>query len=173
MGGDMSDKRPDGKRWDERTVEQLKKLWAHGLTAGQIAFRLGSTRNAVIGKVHRLGLPGRLVLVRKPEDPNRIRRRKPVAHPKGIVSLPFVHSTERTRKAPIAPGEPIKVESSYPVHIDNRDMLKQCAWPLWGEGAAYSGLMCCGNPIAQGEQSYCVGCARMSAGRYQSRRDAA
>ena len=46
--------------WTDERVEQLKKLWAEGLSASQIAGRLGGvTRNAVIGKVHRLGLSGR------------------------------------------------------------------------------------------------------------------
>ena len=46
--------------WTEERVELLKKLWAEGLSASQIAARLGGvTRNAVIGKVHRLGLSGR------------------------------------------------------------------------------------------------------------------
>ena len=46
--------------WTDDRVDLLKKLWSEGLSASQIAGRLGSvTRNAVIGKVHRLGLSGR------------------------------------------------------------------------------------------------------------------
>ena len=46
--------------WNDERVETLKKLWAEGLSASQIASRIGGvTRNAVIGKVHRLGLSGR------------------------------------------------------------------------------------------------------------------
>ena len=46
--------------WTDERVELLKKLWADGLSASQIATKLGEvTRNAVIGKVHRLGLAGR------------------------------------------------------------------------------------------------------------------
>src|SRR3989442_2793761 len=46
--------------WTDERVETLKKLWADGLSASQIAAELGGiTRNAVIGKVHRLGLSGR------------------------------------------------------------------------------------------------------------------
>jgi GcrA cell cycle regulator len=46
--------------WTDERVEQLKKLWAEGLSASQIAAELGGvTRNAVIGKVHRLHLSGR------------------------------------------------------------------------------------------------------------------
>lgn len=46
--------------WSDKRIELLKKLWSEGLGASQIAGRLGSvTRNAVIGKAHRLGLSGR------------------------------------------------------------------------------------------------------------------
>ena len=46
--------------WTDERVETLKRLWLDGLSASQIAKQLGGvTRNAVIGKVHRLGLSGR------------------------------------------------------------------------------------------------------------------
>lgn len=50
-----------GSSWTSERVELLTKLWAEGLSASQIAGVLGGgvTRNAVIGKVHRLGLSGR------------------------------------------------------------------------------------------------------------------
>jgi hypothetical protein len=47
--------------WDEPRMELLKRLWISGETARTIAERLGGglTRNAVIGKAHRLGLTGK------------------------------------------------------------------------------------------------------------------
>lgn len=46
--------------WTEDRIDLLKQLWADGFSGSQIAYRLGGvTRNAVIGKVHRLGLAGR------------------------------------------------------------------------------------------------------------------
>lgn len=47
--------------WTPERVELLKQMWADGLSASVIAGRLGAgvSRNAVIGKVHRLGLSGR------------------------------------------------------------------------------------------------------------------
>lgn len=46
--------------WTDERVELLKKLWGEGQSASQIAKELGGvTRNAVIGKVHRLGLSNR------------------------------------------------------------------------------------------------------------------
>ena len=53
---------PEKLAWTDERVELLKRLWSEGLSASQIAGRLahGVTRNAVIGKVHRLGLSGRV-----------------------------------------------------------------------------------------------------------------
>ena len=46
--------------WTDERVELLKKMWSEGQSASQIAKELGGvTRNAVIGKVHRLGLSNR------------------------------------------------------------------------------------------------------------------
>src|SRR5207247_4297849 len=64
--------------WTDERVELLKKLWADGLSASQIAAELGGiTRNAVIGKVHRLGLSGRA----KSPSSAAPRQRKTRAHP--------------------------------------------------------------------------------------------
>jgi GcrA cell cycle regulator len=60
----------------------LKKLWAEGHSASQIAKQLGGvTRNAVIGKVHRLGLSGRATPSRPVKRPPRLARPKPRVMP--------------------------------------------------------------------------------------------
>lgn len=52
--------RTQGDVWSDDRIGLLKKLWGDGLGASQIADELGGiTRNAVIGKIHRLGLSGR------------------------------------------------------------------------------------------------------------------
>ena len=79
--------------WTDERVEKLKELWGDGMSASQIAKALGGvTRNAVIGKVHRLGLsnrgatpaaqaaPGEPKLVDKPV-PRPSRAAKPAAEP--------------------------------------------------------------------------------------------
>src|SRR5258707_1053279 len=71
--------------WTDERVELLKKLWTDGLSASQIAAELGGiTRNAVIGKVHRLGLSGRAKSPtsaaprpRKPRAPGMMRLARP------------------------------------------------------------------------------------------------
>jgi len=78
--------------WTDDRVEVLKKLWLEGLSASQIAKQLGGvTRNAVIGKVHRLGLSGRAA----PSQPARAVR---APRPPRPVSQPVV------RREPHAAG---------------------------------------------------------------------
>ena len=45
--------------WTDESVEQLRQMWAQGLTANEIAKKLGVTKNAIVGKVHRLCLTAR------------------------------------------------------------------------------------------------------------------
>ncbi len=60
--------------WSDERVDLLRRLWQDGLSASQIATHLGGvSRNAVIGKVHRLGLSGRVA--KGPEA--ALARRKP------------------------------------------------------------------------------------------------
>nr|WP_321462258.1 GcrA family cell cycle regulator [uncultured Cohaesibacter sp.] len=60
--------------WTDERVELLKKLWSEGLSASQVASELGGvTRNAVIGKVHRLGLSGRAKTTTAAPRPRRPR----------------------------------------------------------------------------------------------------
>ena len=64
--------------WSEERTALLRKLWAEGLSASQIAKQLGGvTRNAVIGKVHRLGLAGRAsqykATTKRPQRRTRVR----------------------------------------------------------------------------------------------------
>jgi GcrA cell cycle regulator len=71
-----------GAAWTDERVELLKKLWSDGLSASQIAAQLGGvTRNAVIGKVHRLGLSGR-AKASSPAAQQRARKpTRPPSHP--------------------------------------------------------------------------------------------
>ncbi len=70
--------------WTDERIERLKELWSQGVTASQIADELGGvSRNAVIGKAHRLGLQSRPspVKANEPEAPAAAAE-KPRAEPK-------------------------------------------------------------------------------------------
>jgi GcrA cell cycle regulator len=56
--------------WTDERIDRLKALWTQGMTASQIADELGGvSRNAVIGKAHRLGLQSRPSPVKPNEEP--------------------------------------------------------------------------------------------------------
>lgn len=82
--------------WTEDRVGALKKLWLEGQSASQIAKQLGGgvTRNAVIGKVHRLGLSGRAA----PSQPARATYRP----------------TRPRVAAPAQPSPPRRIEAAQP-----------------------------------------------------------
>ena len=56
-----------GNVWTEERLEELKKLWAQGLSISQIGEALGVSRNAIAGKAHRMGLPKRPSPISKPK----------------------------------------------------------------------------------------------------------
>jgi GcrA cell cycle regulator len=68
--------------WTEERIERLKKMWAEGATASQIADELGGvSRNAVIGKAHRLGLEQRPSPV-KPGEEKETKKQASAAAPR-------------------------------------------------------------------------------------------
>lgn len=87
--------------WTDERVEKLKKLWAEGLSASQIAAQLGGvSRNAVIGKVHRLSLPGRAKA--GGATPTAARPKRPVVVARPAVAEP-VAATAAPRPTPMRP----------------------------------------------------------------------
>ncbi len=93
--------------WTEDRIDQLKKLWDAGLSASQIAKELGEgvTRNAVIGKAHRLSLKSRPSPVKTDKEKKTTTPRKTVKKAsKKVVTL--LDLTDRMCKWPIGhPGE--------------------------------------------------------------------
>ncbi len=51
--------------WTDETIARLKELWAEGLSTAEIGRRLSITKNAVVGKAHRLSLPPRPSPIRR------------------------------------------------------------------------------------------------------------
>src|SRR5271154_6678736 len=130
--------------WSDDRVEQLKKLWEAGLSASQIAAELGNvTRNAVIGKVHRLGLSGRA----KSPTSAAPRPRKARAHSHMLrVSRPSVRGNTALAHEP----EPEQIDNVIPLG-QRRTILElteeTCRWPIGDPGSAEF-FFCGGQTIA-------------------------
>jgi GcrA cell cycle regulator len=122
--------------WNDERVELLKKLWMDGLSASQIAGELGGvTRNAVIGKVHRLGLSGRAKApsVSAPRVRKAVPRpaQRPVSMPqmRGNTALAAMPMTETYIVAEMRPMAEVVVPMSRRVQImELREAM--CKWPM-------------------------------------------
>jgi GcrA cell cycle regulator len=120
--------------WDDARIEQLKKLWSDGLSASQIAQEMGGvTRNAVIGKVHRLGLSGRAKT--KPSQASRPRKVVKQAASVRISTisvrgnLAVVEMLDAEPEVVLQPRENVVVPISRKISImDLREGL--CKWPI-------------------------------------------
>jgi len=139
--------------WTVDRVDQLKSLWTEGLSASQIARTLGEgiTRNAVIGKVHRLGLAGRAT-------PSRIDRPR-------LPSVPRIHLRAREPELPVVEEEPIQLEDgSYVGVLTINDRM--CRWPI-GDPSAEEFHFCGRRP--KDSSPYCEAHARKAYQPHQVR----
>jgi GcrA cell cycle regulator len=105
--------------WTDERVETLKRMWAEGQSASQIAKELGGvTRNAVIGKVHRLGLSNRVAgEAAKPAEAEAAPT--PEAMPETIAEMA---ETEVVRAAPAAAQERPRPAPQQPAaEVDTRE----------------------------------------------------
>lgn len=122
--------------WTDDRVELLRRLWEDGLSASQIASQLtGVTRNAVIGKVHRLGLSGR---VKAGEPVATVRKKNPrEAEPEIIAEeatlQPEMASIAATAEAASVPqpAAPVAVALAVTRRVTIMDLRESmCRWPL-------------------------------------------
>jgi GcrA cell cycle regulator len=151
--------------WTDERVEQLKKMWLDGLSASQIANELGDgiSRNAVIGKVHRLGLSGRV----KSPAPAAARPRARSDGETAGPSAPVVHGNlavaVETRPAPAPAPRPVAEDVVVPIServgiMDLRESM--CRWPL-GDPASPE-FRYCGAKMQVGLGPYCTHHARIA-----------
>jgi len=138
--------------WTDDCVDKLKGLHGLGCSASQIAADLGLpfSRNAVIGKLHRLGLsnPMPLVLARRAEKSRKRRgKRKSPNRPMAEPRMPI----------PFKP-RPLSVNADTPP-IGARSLLAlgpdECRWPYGDRDYVF-----CGAPT--GGKVYCVGHQRLA-----------
>src|ERR1700760_1375049 len=137
--------------WTDERVELLKKLWLDGLSASQIAKQLGGvTRNAVIGKVHRLGLSGRAA----PSQPSRPVFRP--ARPRTQVAAPIQRREPIQRPAVPVPSPVLDLPGTATVLTLGAHI---CKWPI-GDPSTDEFSFC--GRVASQEGPYCIEHARVA-----------
>jgi GcrA cell cycle regulator len=112
--------------WDDERVEKLTKLWSEGLSASEVGARLGVSRNAVIGKLHRMGLAGRHYGRKMPS------RAKPRSQrPK----LAYANPNPQRKSSRLFTAEPFVPTPEIEVPLKERRGIAglqdaQCRWPI-------------------------------------------
>ncbi len=181
--------------WTDDRVETLKRMWAEGQSASQIAKELGGvTRNAVIGKVHRLGLSNRTGETAAKEGETEA---APAAEPAAAEATPAEPAAAEPAPAPERPasaarraivpaGQPLPPQPS-PNEISPEALASQrevekrarklslmeltertCKWPI-GDPATPE-FWFCGLPVQQGKP-YCEAHVGVAFQPMSSRRD--
>jgi len=125
--------------WTPERVSVLEKMWSDGKSAAEIAKELGEgvTRNAVIGKAHRMGLSGRPSPIKKPAKGTAKKTAKPAAKtPKEKIKPAAAKapaSKPLGKKIKPIPAAPLKKKKEMPTGeglsiLDLTDRI--CKWPF-------------------------------------------
>ena len=136
----------NGSVWTGERILALRRLWSEGHTTAEIGRRMGVSKNAVVGKAHRLDLPARPTPIRRPDTgirptPRRIERPPvpPLAALVRLGSCPDEPTAART--SPIAPCMPVVLG------------ITACRWPVGDPRAP--GFRFCDDPTLA-RRPYCA-----------------
>lgn len=123
--------------WTEERIEELTRLWEAGQSASQIGKSLGMSKNAVIGKAHRLKLPARPSPIRAASastrpamrnTPRPVQRQRPPGSGKARPHLESV--------TPVAPAPRQAPPRIAPRQVRRRADGRGCLWPIGDPGDA-------------------------------------
>lgn len=160
--------------WTTESIDRLRALWAEGHSTAEIGRRMGVSKNAVVGKAHRLQLPARPSPIRRdPAAPRPVATGRRPTLPPLREALPVVQRREEPRivaEAPPAPApaaapppKPVAVVRAFP-----RVSTKTCCWPL-GEPGTEEFRFCCDAAIPG--KPYCGEHAALAYVRVKDRRE--
>ncbi len=184
--------------WTEETISRLRSLWQEGHSTAEIGRRLSITKNAVVGKAHRLILPARPSPIRKnTAEPGsqparreqaqvarlipRIDKPEPIANPAHLQGAAATVTSLHPPAASAPPPKPqlASVRAAPPSHdaelpvprvgqTVQRRRGQTCCWPL-GDPGTKQFRFCGGEPIPG--KPYCTAHAQLAYVKLRDRRD--
>jgi GcrA cell cycle regulator len=177
--------------WSEETILLLQELWLQGHSTAEIGRRLGVTKNAIVGKAHRLDLAARPSPIRRggTSVPNERATAPPrlegptlpplasaIAHPprdnvQAIRPALVTHATPdpapRSFAAPAPTAPPVRAVMSSPP-VPHRRAAPSCCWPIGEPGKP--DFRFCDDPSMAGKP-YCEGHAKLAYVKIRDRKD--
>ena len=142
--------------WTPERIQHLRTLWAEGHSTEEIGRRMGITKNAVVGKAHRLNLPARPSPIKRQDPrPPRLPRqgRKPSLPPLTVLTLAPPAASVVAPKLAVsalpfkAAVEPARRPAAY------SQSARSCCWPIGEPGRP--GFHFCGDPVVTPNRPYC------------------
>ena len=107
--------------WDDNNVSKLRELWDQGLPTAQIGKLLGFTKNAVVGKAHRIGLERRPSPIRRTAvKPDRKKARSPI-----IPKLNFEVKKDEVKENPVHQ----QIFQPLVKNLFTKSVKRGCEWP--------------------------------------------
>ncbi len=166
--------------WNDEAILRLRTLWGEGHSTAEIGRRLGVSKNAVVGKAHRLGLSARPSPIRReasgrprPQAPRRVvgptlpplpaALHDPAPPALAAPPPPVVHRPEAVAQ-PATPAGPRAIPAA------RSGRLQACCWPL-GEPGSKSFRFCDAESL--GGKPYCAEHAQLAYVRVRDRREEA
>ena len=141
--------------WTAETVAQLRTLWTEGHSTAAIGRRMNTSKNSVVGKAHRLGLPSRPSPIRgkgsgeRPRTQARIRPGEP-----SLLPLHPVAGSAPPQSPPPQPPQPTAPADRPVAPAATRSISGEpCCWPIGEPGTR--GFRTCDAP-AQPRKPYCA-----------------
>ena len=163
-----------GSSWTDASTARLRELWNEGLSTADIGQRLNLSKNAVIGKAHRLDLPSRPSPIRRVTDgarwplhqPRRLPRAAKAAYARTSSTLPKLLCLQKaTCLSALVHDRLLAQEStppSWPQALSSPSAIKHevqhrrsqpCSWPIGDPGKP--GFRFCDAPAVPGKP-YCL-----------------
>ncbi len=167
--------------WTDQRIEQLRKFWLQGLSASQIAKALGDiSRNAVIGKAHRLGLVSRPSPIKRTQSTATQSPRPRSASRRNVASRPAAPGKQDNLIASIPAEAPASAQPQPEIQAQQAETprapaltakahggTKTCSWPVGDP--KQPGFQFCGETSEPGRPY----CEKHCAVAYQRKSEAA
>ena len=154
--------------WTDDAIRELRQLWSEGHSTAEIGRRMRITKNAVVGKAHRLDLPARPSPIRTGSAPRQLRapRRQPV--PRLADTMPLASLRGENIRTTVECRAPTAAPARRATVAPRRVGSHSCCWPIGEPGTP--AFRFCDDP-APLDGPYCDQHARL-AYRPRRKRDA-
>ena len=155
--------------WNEETIARIRALWDEGHSTAEIGRRMGITKNAVVGKAHRLNLPPRPSPIRRVPGEARAPRRNPVKRVVGptLPALPSQVAVSAPARPALVPRPGVALRA-VPAQPRPAGRVQACCWPLGDPGTPT--FRFCGD-AAMPAKPYCEDHAALAYVKVRDRRE--